>query len=418
MHTVRLIRTVSAFRSGMLAVAAAGFLVSPASAQPKPRAKAAPKVVSPEAAAESQLRQLEQAHGKLRAKVNVNTIARQGTIKEGDRPTVEQYYSMFAEKFGMPAAEVKLPKERDTLRKEIRVWGNAPDKTGLKFVNTVLLTSMQDVAFDAEKKFTPTARINAMLVINDLNEVETSVLGAGTPTPMPEAARVLHQAIAEPDLPDAVKITAMIGLLRHAELGMTDKQLEKQVHADMLKLVQETEVPITFKGSAESHEWMRRRAMEIVAAIKKPGDKETADAFKAILVDEENSLAFRCEAALALGKVGANDPELVGTLANLSLEIAQGQTTRPGLKKYLQCVKLGLNGVDGKEGIAKNLPATQKKFADELSQKLTSFTETVDKISTDALLPEIIKAEADKFEQWLKSSNAQASTTPPVAAGN
>ena len=416
MHTVRLARTMSALRSVLFVLAAASFLASPASAQPKPRPKAAPKAVSPAAAAASQLAAFKQAHGKLRKQVSA--IARQGTIKEGDKPTVEQYYSMFAEKFTLPAAEVELPSERDSLKREIRVWGNAPDKAGLKFVNTVLLTSMQEVAFDQEKKFNIAARINAMLVISDLNEVETSVFGTGPSTPMAEAAKVLHQAVVEPDMADAVKVAAMIGLLRHAQSGMTDKQLEKQVHADMLKLVKENEVPITFKGSEESHEWVRRRAMEIVAAIKKPGDEETADAFKAILVDEENSLAFRCDAAVALGKVGANDPELVGTLANLSLEIAQGQTTRRGLKRYLQCVQHGLNGVDGKEGIAKGLPPTQKKFADELSQKLTSFTETVDMVSTDALLPEIINAEADKFEQWLKSSNAQASTTPPQAAAN
>jgi hypothetical protein len=321
---------------------------------------------------------------------------------------------MWTELFLMPGTHKELPDLRDRIKKETRVWGNAPEKKkGLDYVNIVLLTKMEELAVD--EKAPALVRYNAMLVIGDLNDAETNISSTNPITPAAAAAPVLLKALADPNAIDAIKVAALVGLLRHAELGIADKKVEKQIQDELLKLLAEEAAP---EGrSSDGHLWLRRRAMEILARLIKPGATPDNQRFtveaKKILSDEDKPLIVRCDAAVALGKIGAADPELVPALANLLVDITQQESTRRGMKTYLHSADISLNGRDSIPGFAKSLPAAQKKHADDLALMLKEIFKLLEIIDTDTIIATRMPEEGDKLQDWLaKTFNVQPAAQP------
>lgn len=172
--------------------------------------------------------------------------------------------------------------------------------------------------------FHPVARYNAMLLIGQLNTNEYSLIGNKTP-PVPYI-QGLVDALAEfenPNQIDAVRVAALVGILRHVRI---DRQLpdasrrlvgrpgEARIISLMLSLVNAKVAP---DGRSQGgHDWMRRRAIEILGILGSVGaNGQVVPALQAVLADDENPISIRCCAAEALGRL--NYP------ANTSVDVAE-----------------------------------------------------------------------------------------------
>src|SRR5690606_17456955 len=123
----------------------------------------------------------------------------------------------------------------------------------------------------------------------DLNDVETDRVGRGEPKPMAAALPVLLSVVADPQMIDAVKVAGLIGILRHAQLGIEDKQIEKQIAVELLKLAGEEVSPD--HRSVDGHRWLRSRAIEILSAVYTrqgaTAPKEFSAILEAIIADKD-----------------------------------------------------------------------------------------------------------------------------------
>ena len=84
---------------------------------------------------------------------------------------------------------------------------------------------------------------------------------------------------------DAVRIAALLGIVRHAKLGIADEEARKQVAAAMLKMAT-TQDP--GDRTPEGHAWMRCRAIALLGDLKSPGEQgAVAQALVAILSEPD-----------------------------------------------------------------------------------------------------------------------------------
>jgi hypothetical protein len=171
------------------------------------------------------------------------------------------------------------------------------------------------LAFDffsvvAVEEYHPAVRYNAMLIIGDLNESERTGSGSDSeaPRPLPAALAFMVKQWKSPDQLDAVRVAALIGILRHVQIEAqaigradTPKNADQttEIRQLALDLVRTRKAP---EGrSQEGHDWMRRRGIEILswlAAIKL--DQEIVDLVVERLADSEENRGVREEAALAI----------------------------------------------------------------------------------------------------------------------
>jgi hypothetical protein len=216
------------------------------------------------------------------------------------------------------------------------------------------------------------------------------------------------QALAAEDSTeqDPVEVAALIGLQRHAQLGIADKQVEKQVVTELLKLVQQEE-PVSDR-SVDAHNWMRRRAIEILATLYSAqgsphNPNEFADALQAIVVNRDNSMMFRAEAASALGRIGTANEKIMKGLGDLVLQITRTDMTRRGYKVYLKHLQTCLTGPDAKGGITPKLPGPQKKVAEELTRLVTGINTRMERLGENnlAVRDQIVVNESLRVEEWL-----------------
>jgi hypothetical protein len=412
-------RTIGLGRSSCLLAVTALLAASTAfgQARAKPAAKPAAKPIDPKVVAAAQVREVSTEHNKLATKIR--PLKNTGTIAATSRDDVEQFYGMYATMMTLPGMSTELPSLRQEIRRETVNWGAATDKTGLATVNQVLLAAMQKVAMDPKQ--TPLARFNCMMVIADLNDVETDRVGRGTPKAMAAAVPILLTAVTDEKVGDAVKVAALVGLLRHAELGIADKQIEKQVATELQKLAAEETVPEA--RSVDGHQWLRRRAIEIVTTIyAKQGTapKEFSAALESIVANEELPLVFRAEAAESLGRVGGAQGTIVDALGETALAITKAELTPRGYRYYFRSVQRCLTGADSKGGVLPKLPLTEKKLGEELSELLKGINVRMDRIGNDPVQTRgQMVLEAQRIEDWMatyKTPEEEETTVPAKPA--
>lgn len=293
-----------------------------------------------------------------------------------------------------------LPKFRNDLRNELRQGKNGDPHTDAL---TLLLAAMQRIA---SENFHPAVRYNAMLAIGDFNEQEPVGIN-GVPTPLPDAVPILVAALTDEKQIDAVKVAALVGLVRHARLGIADQQLVAQrLVPALIKLAAEKTPPAT--RSADGHEWMRCMAIDVLGLLRNVGDNNlVAKALATIVADKKDvpeqndrEMLVRCAAARALGNLnyanasGLNPVSLAESLAGLAVEACGRGTTsvssedagelpivRRRLRTEINTVILGLNGVDerhkGIRGLAQDSP--NKDHVERLQQRVQNMALAFDK---------------------------------------
>lgn len=159
-------------------------------------------------------------------------------------------------------------------------------------------------SYAGSKDCYPACRFNAALAIGMLNEVAGDRSGSGA-TPYAGAITTLASMVnSTKEVPDYVRLAALIGLVRHAELGIKDEKMANSVKSLFAKILDPTYAEE--RGiRAEVYEWFQEKALMGLASYKSPagakGGSGTLELFKRILDDGERSYDLRCLAARAIG---------------------------------------------------------------------------------------------------------------------
>jgi hypothetical protein len=159
----------------------------------------------------------------------------------------------------------------------------------------------------------PAVRCNAMLLLGSLNSQDPLFVGdAKRPAvPLIKSLGVMLSELGNPQQIDGVRAAALVGILRHVEIDsqLADGQRrlvggnrDAAIADVMLVLVNEKQAP---EGRTQTgHDWMRRRAVEILGYLGSPGQGNSVLAgLDAVLTDNKAPVALRCSAAEAMGRL-------------------------------------------------------------------------------------------------------------------
>ncbi len=258
----------------------------------------------------------------------------------------------------------------------------------------------------------PAFRYNAVLMIGDLNARE-SPRPSDLPVPLPAARDFLLKHVADAQQPEWLRAGALVGLVRHAEIGISGSDARQAV-ADAMLAILKSERPA--ETSAVGHAWMRSQAAKGLAAFGEVGNNNAvALALGAVAADSKVPLRTRCVSAEALGRLdfsGAqlNASPLATGLGQLALdacaaELKAGELSRRQLKYRLQAALIGLTGVD--ETVAGGVSATateapHKEFVDGVAKSLRALLAQLDdeSLGEDQLIGNI-KTEAVALQKLL-----------------
>jgi hypothetical protein len=161
----------------------------------------------------------------------------------------------------------------------------------------------------ADPGFHPAVRYHCAMVLGALNSREAERTGArSNPEPYSPALPVLVAQFRQADNVDALRIAALLGILRHLEwdnfrpaAGRIPPPEKDAIVRDLLALAQSKTPPAG--RSQEGHLWMRRRA---VVGLTYAGFATTSPEICTVLADlvkdEAEPVALRCTAADALGR--------------------------------------------------------------------------------------------------------------------
>lgn len=269
---------------------------------------------------------------KLKRDLNIPRILRgdDGWKIEDHRPYADQYLNtyMFAE-MTLPENVERIPELRQAFFKKI--W-QAKDPKAYLAVNEITLKSMQNLV-NPQSNFHPAVQYNAVLILGDL-DVEPRSFGGRQPKPVPwpGAMKTLIACATLPVFPDHIRAGALIGLVRQAEFGLTPENRDSITNAARL-IIQEKTPP---KGrDRDVHDWMRRRACELLGfAGQVGGDNNVPILLIDAMNDPQATLAFRCSAAQALGKLryegalGIDTKKLSSGMGDLALAVCNDTKTR------------------------------------------------------------------------------------------
>ncbi len=201
------------------------------------------------------------------------------------------------------------------------------------------------------ENYHPAFRDNAILMIGDLNAREAP-RSSDLPVPLPAARDFLLQIAADEQQPEWLRIGALVGLVRHAKIGISGSDARQDV-ADAMLAILESERPAG--TSAVGHAWMRSQAARGLAAFGEVGRAHAvALALGEVVADSKVPLRTRCISAEALGQlefrgVQLNVSPLATGLGQLALdacaaELKAEELSRRRLKYRLRVALIGLTG--------------------------------------------------------------------------
>ena len=215
--------------------------------------------------------------------------------------------------------------------------GKSPGPVHDKLVE-LAFTRMSQFARDQDLH--PAVRYNAVLILGGLNQREADSINRTNPEPLPKAYPTLEALFLNDDESDAVRVAAMLGVLRHLEWDdfrvATPKLPADKKAAIAQQLIALAEMSEPPGGrSLEGHTWMRRRALEGLMFVSQAGpSREIADVFANLVSDDKEPLALRCAAADIMGRLDYKAPvvpasEVSGKqLGLLALASCQAELTR------------------------------------------------------------------------------------------
>ncbi len=290
-------------------------------------------------------------------------ISGDGRFGQEEQDQLTQYYGQYAlRRWTLPeyftelaGAKEQLASTTRGLRAELQTeLASCSNQDAFNFLTQRSLAFMQYVVKsypEEQGNFHPATRVNAMLMIGELGATPPPGFGQ-TPPPLPEATQVMLTHLQDPEQIDAVRVAALVGIVRHATLGgITDPQIRQTVVTTMVRVVNSAPPP---GRSLDGHMWMRSQAAEILGKVGVAAGGTTT-ALGAMVADIGLPISIRCVAARALGQLdysGAGDlnaSQLIvplGRLADAAIaEEDLDALLRDRIKARLSSAQQGLAGL-------------------------------------------------------------------------
>ena len=215
------------------------------------------------AEADPQYREIRGLSEPPRARVEVPRMLADGTVT--NEALFDDFWRYLSAEFTLPEKAGALSDARRDLR---RFLGRATGAARQRLLQN-LLTNMSAMARDAaegERNFSPAVRVNAILMIGDLNEREPDFRGAGA-IPYPAALPVLIEFLSDErsvnDLNDALRVAALAGILRHAQEKAGPANAAQPQAVRLLQQLAQAETAPNGRSN-EVQTWMREQANTIL----------------------------------------------------------------------------------------------------------------------------------------------------------
>jgi hypothetical protein len=318
----------------------------------------------------------------------VSGMLRRGIDPSGQAVFDDYFVKYFFPQWTDPKNFPSLPSFRKELRSNLLLTKGNPAHGRL---NGLVLTHLGAIAKSPD--FHPAVRFNALLAIGDLT-VAPPAMGE-TAKPLPDSRPIMFEVMRDAKMPDSVRVGALLGLLRHAKLGIEDEEFQAQ----LAKLsVMATSDEAFYGRSKAGQDWVRIRAIEILGCLSAESlQPQIAQALASIVTNSETPLSVRAEAARTIGdKKWAPESGLISTVlgksfGSLAVAACQAQLNackedpqRPidprTLKTYLIAARNGLavgneNGL-GAWGLAEE--DKDKEYLKSLDKPITGWLKLLD----------------------------------------
>ncbi len=269
-----------------------------------------------------------------REKATVQKILRAQVFAAGQEAQFDAYYNEFAlPRWTVPENYPALTEFRRELRNDLLAARNGPpyDRLlGLAFEYLSRLTGPE---------YHPAVRYNAMLAIGELNVQELPPGSRERLQPYPPALKVILDAIKSTDS-DAVRVAALLGLQRHASIGIADAQLrDGQIVPMLLDLAKS---PPPANRSPEGHAWLRTMAINTLATLQAvgpngrpvPPNAELVKTLVEIVADKDAPATTRSAAARALGSfdyqgfTALTPTQIAAPIGQMAVEICSAELAK------------------------------------------------------------------------------------------
>lgn len=259
-----------------------------------------------------------------RERNNVMSMLRAQKFEPGEEEVFDTYYRRhFLPRWTQPSNLASLPLLRRELRNNLLSGKSGPPHSRL---NAIVLDYMGKMA---SANVHPAARVNAMLMIGELNEVEP-VRAGDAPTPLRPALPVLLATLDDDEQIDPVKVAALVGIVRHAQFGRLTPESTQAVQRAMLQLAGSAGAPAR---SADGHAWMRAQAAKALGFLGTVGEDGAVPRLLLTLVaDDQLDMLVRCHAADSLGRLdysgshGVNPVQAAAALGRLAADAIRAET--------------------------------------------------------------------------------------------
>ena len=158
--------------------------------------------------------------------------------------------------------------------------------------------------YAASKDCYPACRYNAVLAIGTL-DVKPAPERNATGTPYSGAIKPLANfCTSDKEFPDYVRLGALVGLTRHAAIGIEDETLRNGVRK-VFSTILDPKYATEKKLRPEIGEWFQQKALEGLVAFKTPegadGPTGTLDLLKKMVDDDKLDFELRALAARGIG---------------------------------------------------------------------------------------------------------------------
>ena len=249
------------------------------------------------------------------------------------------------------------------------------------------------------------AKCNATLIIGELNEQEMNPV-----KPYAQAFNALMIVLKTPKFfKDEVRVAALVGVERFAAYGAIPADKKAAVTALLMEQLKQATPPPG--RTVAGHNWLRRNAAQILAALGSPGpDNGVVTAIESIVADPQVRMTPRCEMAQYLGQLkyptGAKiDYEgLAGLIGHQTVDICSREvesvtsnsqflsaTEDARLHRFLtyvvHCSLQALEGPDAKSGLlAGAAQDPNRDFVDSVRGKLKGLYTSLEGAETTDLV--------------------------------
>jgi hypothetical protein len=177
-------------------------------------------------------------------------------------------------------------------------------------------------------QFHPACRVNAALLLGELNQQEMSGRGRdiSPPVPLASAREELIKLLRDPNEDPGVQVAAMVGLVRHAKALAAANTGDENLIKEMVQVLQQQ--PSGNGSAAEALRWKQRLAIEAIGSFGNPGALPLIQPFVA---DASLPMWLRCTAADAVGRMNyrnageVDQGQLAKSLGSLAVKAVKDQ---------------------------------------------------------------------------------------------